>query len=290
MKLKKTVIIFNLVIVSLALIGLSPVTVITSKSYDLNYSLNKGSEITINGSSKMTIDQGPYGSTDIISGSEFMLIITDNKKNNLSVELEYGKSSMDVENANGNASTDFFKLVGKKANFIVSSKGKLSDFSGFDKLPEIMTATQESLNEDKYKLSIEELFNKLPDKPIKIGDTWAEDRTIEIPSDARKLIAINNTSYKLIEEIKKDGYDCLVIESISTTDLTGEISQQNNDLSVERKTTAKGTIYFAYKIGMIMERSSKTEGEGTITVLANNFEISQRISSSLTVIFTINSK
>jgi len=287
MKQNNSTLMYILVIASLALISCSSTSIITSDGYDLNYSIEKGSEITITGSSKSTFDQGQFGYTNLNSRSEFMFTITDKKKDNVSVELVFGETSLDLESPNGNASTDFSELVGKKANFDLSSKGKLSGFSGFDKLPEIMTASQESLNEEKYKISIEGLFSVLPDEPVKIGGTWTEEKTVDIPSDGGLFTTVNKTTYTLLEEVQREGYDCLVIEAISTSDLTGSLVQQGTELSVVRSTRGKSTIYFAYKIGMNIEISNTSEGEGTITVLLNGMEIPQAITSSSTVKFSI---
>ena len=89
---------------------------------------------------------------------------------------------------------------------------------------------------------------------------------------------------KIIEETKKDGFDCLKIEETTIQKMTGEFEQNGMPLSLERETKGTEIIYFAYKKGMFLHRENKSNAEGIITVVEMDTEIPQIITTTSTTI------
>jgi len=259
------------------------------KIYELKYQLAKGTKITMISSAEVnsvTDQMGTEVLTDIYGETEdIYVVLSTDKEKGLTLEYEFGERSQDMDSAEGSNSTDFSDLIGKKVKFILLQNGKVEGFEGFDGLPEITTGAGEELNEETYILAVKTTFPLLPDKPVKIGDTWSDTQVLDIPQGGGVLKLENNFTYTLIEETEKDGFDCLKIEMTGVSRLSGDFEQGGMPLSIERETTSSGTIYFAFKKGMFISGESESLGEGIINVPQYGLEIFQTITTkgSLTV-------
>ncbi|MFC2160074.1 DUF6263 family protein, partial [Acidobacteriota bacterium] len=261
------------------------------ESYDLKYQLEKGTKITMTstGETNSVSDQmGNEMLTDIYGKAvDIFVVLSANKKKGFTLEYEFGERSQDVDSAMGSDSTNFSDLVGQKVTFFLLPNGKVEGFEGFDSLPVITTSTGDDLNEETYVLGVKTTFPLLPDNPVKFGDSWEDNQVIDIPSGGSVLNSANDFTYTLIEEVEKDGFDCLKIEMKGTSRLSGDFEQEGQALSIERESTTTGTLYFAYKEGMFISFESESFGEGIIDVPAYGIQIPQTLTSkgSVTVQF-----
>ena len=253
------------------------------KIYELKYQLDKGTKFTMmsTGDVNSVMDQmGTEVLTDIYGEAEdIFVVLSSDKEKGIVMEYEFGERSQDIDSAAGSDSTDFSELVGKKVKFVLLPNGKVEGYEGFDSLPVITTATGDDLNEETYVLGVKTTFPLLPDNPIKIGDSWADNQDLDIPSGGSILNSENAFTYTLIEEVEKDGFDCLKIEMKGVSKLSGNFEQSGMELFIDRETTTTGTIYFAYKEGMFVYSDAESIGEGIIDVPAAGIQIPQTLSS-----------
>ncbi|MFC2156550.1 DUF6263 family protein [Acidobacteriota bacterium] len=260
----------------------------SQKVYELKYQMSVGTKFVMKstGASNVETDQmGNIVTTDITGGGEDKFtVLAASPETGLTLEYEFGERDQLMESSVvGSASTDFSELVGMKVKFLLSKTGDVDGYEGFDKLPAITTSTEDTLDEASYKLGAKSLWFALPEKPVKIGDTWTDEQTEDIPVQDSVLTSESTTTYKVVEEVQKDGYDCLKIEHNGVTRLSGEFEQQGTPLTMERETTSKGVFYFAYKLGMFIYSEGDANGEGIITVESMGIEIPQTITSKGTV-------
>lgn len=259
------------------------------KLYELKYQLAKGTKITMTstGDVNSVMDQmGNEVVTDISGDAEdIFVVLSANKTKGLTLEYEFGARSQNMDSAMGSDSTDFSELIGKKVKFVLLPNGKVEGFEGFDTLPVITSSSGDELNEETYILAVKTTFPLLPDKPVKFGDSWTDNQVMDIPQSGSILNLENDYTYTLIEEVKKDGFDCLKIEMTGTSHLVGDFEQEGMALSIERDTISTGTIYFAYKEGMLISMESESRGEAIINVPSVGMEIPQTMVSkgSLTI-------
>ena len=106
--------------------------------------------------------------------------------NGTDIECEIIKRTEDVESPMGDQGTDFSKLFGKKAEFKLMPNGLQTAHNGFDLLPVVTNAGAEH-KEKHYKSMINGFFPKLPQKKVKIGDTWTYTETDFQPMPAGEL-------------------------------------------------------------------------------------------------------
>jgi len=257
------------------------------KLYELKYQMAEGTRFVIksDGITESVTDQmGMEMVAEITGGGEdTYTVLSANPDKSLSMELEMGEQVQDVSSDQGSASTDFSALVGKKVKFTLSPNGEVSDFDGFDELPEIPTATGDVLTSDLYILGVKESFIRLPDKPVKMGDTWTDVRANDVPLGGATLRSESDYTYKLVEEAKKDGFDCLKIAIAGKEKLTGDFEQAGTALSIDRETQVTGFLYFAFKQGMFISIEAESKAEGVIVVQIAGQEIPQTITTKGTV-------
>lgn len=272
----------------LSLSFVSADTAAQAKKYDLKYKLAKDTKFTINstGSTEIITDQMGNEVLTVIKGTGADHYVVLAAGEDLTLELEFGERTQDLEGDQGSASTDFSELIGKKAKFKMKLDGEVTEYEGFDALPEITTSTQETMTAELYQLAVKGSFTRLPENPIGIGESWTHDETNEIPVEGNIITSNSTATYTVIEEVKKDGFDCLKIEFKGTDKTQGNLQQAGMDLSLERETNSTGTIYFAYNEGMFIYSEIESKGEGLITVEQQGIDLPQTINGKGTVTVT----
>jgi hypothetical protein len=257
------------------------------KTYELKYKMVEGTRFTMTSASELNsiMDQmGTEVTADIISkGMDVYVVLSADREKGSRIEIEYGEKSQDMESPMGGGSTDFTDLIGKKATFTLLQNGKVEDFEGFDDLPEITAATGEVLKAETYQLGVRFTFPLLPDRPVKIGETWLDNQNVDIPVGESTLQSENSSTYTLIEEMEMNGFDCLKIQVTGISKLSGDFEQGGTPLSLERETKSSGTIYFAYKEGMFISSESESTGDGIIYVPSAGIDLPQTITSKSSV-------
>lgn len=261
------------------------------KLYELKYQLKPGTKFVMvsTGTTESVTDQmGTEVVANIESeGTDTYVVLSSDKEKGMSLELEMGERTQDISSDMGSASADFSELVGKKVKFVLLSDGEVEGFEGFDELPEVTTASGDVLTKDLYILGVKGSFAKLPDKPVKFGDTWSDVQGEDVPLGGGTLRSDNETVYTLVEEVEKDGYACLKIEFTDKSKLSGDFEQQGQLLTLDRETTTKGNLYFAYEIGMFVLYETEAKAEGIIFVPSAGIEIPQTITTKGNVVVRI---
>lgn len=246
-------------------VSLSAQTGENTKKYDLKYKMKKNKEFTF-------INMG-YGNTYRKNDDSFDFyfsrtreLIQDYKvlssnNNGIDFELEYKKMVFNDKDSQGKITvTNFEPVIGKKVRYTMSPTGYLSNFEGFDGMPNISYG-RGVFRGGLFKEEITHMFPVFPERPVSIGDTWS-----------RKAFAYN-IEYRLINEMKVYGYDCVRIFAKMEPDRNFFIRKNSNgdDTIIEDIKPYCDIYYFAYKEGMIIYRiSSQSYRDRKIRNLENN--------------------
>lgn len=257
------------------------------KTYELKYQMPAGTKFIManTGTTESVLDQmGTEIVTDIDGhGEDTYTVLSADKEKGLKIELVMGERTQDVSSMMGSDSTDFSELVGKKVTFVLLPDGDVEELEGFESLPEITSATGDTMTEAIYKLGVKQTFPRLPKKPVQVGDSWSDVQDTDVPLGSYTLTSHSDTTYTLLEEVEKDGFDCLKIEVFGKDTMGGDFEQQGTALTLERETTTKGFMYFAYKKGMFLSIEVESHADGIITVTDAGIDLPQTISSKGTV-------
>lgn len=258
------------------------------RGFILTYHPEAGTKFTTVSSATSEIAMNQMGTEVVINvegeGEDSYEVISVDNEAGITFELEYGERSDKVESPGGSGSTEYSELVGKKAIFTVSPLGKANSFVGFENLPEITTALQETITKDQYILGVKGAFPMLPEKAVKFGDTWTETDEQEIPASGGKFKIVSHVTYELIEEAKKDGFDCVKIEATGTIKTTGSGETEGMSFTLEREANGTEIIYFAYRKGMYISRETRTKQEGIVNFESIGMQMPQEITGKSSVI------
>jgi hypothetical protein len=119
-----------------------------------------------------------------------------------------------------------------------------------------------------------QLFVKLPEKAVGVGDTWKNTTPDTINTQGSVVVTKPDVLFKLAGSESVGGYDCVKITYEGTASMYGTGSRQGVEFVIDGTVKTKGTAYFAPKEGVLVavESSSTTEtnvsgtGEQTFTM------------------------
>jgi hypothetical protein len=238
-----------------------------TKKYDLKYNLQKGSKFTVTfvdefERSTVLPDGDQTGNTiDDTYEGVFEVISTENNKS-VDFKLQLKQASRISRNPGGTFNTNFEDIIGKDISCSISLYGKLLEF----KMLDINLERNKLLGRtapDDYLHRICTLFPRLPDKPVEVGDSWTAKVEEDYPAyGGAKSKITADYSYKILEEIEKDGMECLKIEVNYAQHTFSEGERRGRQFKYEMKGEGKEIIYFAYKEGVFIYKKGEYNPDG----------------------------
>ncbi len=184
----------------------------------------------------------------------------EGKNHLLLVTIDSAKT--DIESPQGNLMPDMSPVLGKSFHMILTLLGKELEMTGSDTIKYSMGQAGERTLTSNFQT----IFPDLAGKPIKIGDTWTTNDTINVKEggmDMRMTFVSVNTLQGL-ETV--GGHECAKITAKTTGKMEGEGQQGPANLYIEGDIEGKDTWYFAYKEGIFVKSISDGLAEGNIAV------------------------
>lgn len=174
--------------------------------------------------------------------------------------------SIDVEaNAMGREiRPDLRGFIGKSFTLIFTKHGKELEMPGADSITVdfgMMAGGKQSI-----KTFFRNVLSDLPDKPVKIGESWTKRDTTDFTQSGLKIQVLSETINTLEGVEKMLNFDCLKIATKSKASLQGSGSQMGADLNFEGEMEGTGIWYFAFKEGLTVKANLENFMEGTIVV------------------------
>ncbi len=216
-KMKK---IYTLLLASIIL------TSIQAQSIDLSFKLEKGKEYKHITSTKSTVAQNMMGQdinmTMTVNGAT-SFIVKDNTNDNYEMDATYDELSMTIEmpqgkqsyssevsDVNDQVSSLLRNIKGKTIEVVMSKTGKVKEVrntkvleqaikDSFEQLPEeeraqVKAQVMEAFGDETIKRNMESVSGIYPDKPVKKGDKWIIDTSID--GDVKIKLS---TEYELVD-------------------------------------------------------------------------------------------
>lgn len=141
------------------------------------------------------------------------------------------------------------QLEGKSFQMVTSPSGKIDSISG---LNDLGNGPQNGVNLDQMASN---LYAPLPEKPVKPGDSWSQDKTIPMTISGAALTNHLVMKFTLLGYEQKNGANCAKIKTDGTFELTGGTGPQG---SMSGKGTVDGMMYFDPAAGRMVSSSAKT--------------------------------
>jgi hypothetical protein len=164
----------------------------------------------------------------------------------------------------GERSVDLSPIIGKSFGLTFSPKGDELEFSGVDTL--VVDFGQMQGGKQNARNFFRTILPDLPEKPVKIGETWTDKDTMMMNRSGMK-IKTNTDGKNTLEGYETvDGIECLKISSKMTGILDGAGQTMGMDMNFEGDIEGKSTWYFAYKKGTFVKVEAESFMEGTIAI------------------------
>lgn len=169
--------------------------------------------------------------------------------------------------AQGSQAMDFGDIKGKKVRGIMTPGGVGREIVPIDSLPTPKMGERPMEGAAKSWLAVQ-MF-RVPDKPIKIGDTWTEAKLdTNTHSDTtrqstRTFINDSKAKYKILGEETKMGLSCLHIQLDTEYSTQSWGTMRGSEISSEGSGETISHAWFAFKEGILVEYTTETFYEGT---------------------------
>ena len=178
----------------------------------------------------------------------------------LSVTIDASKS--DIDSPQGPMSIDMNAVVGKSFDMVLGRLGKEIDWSGATALK----IASPNGGERDISATFQAFSPDLPDKPVKVGDTWPSEDTV-IQKDGAGDTTVHVVHQNTLDGFETvDGYECARIKVVSTGTISGNLEQQGMGLTLAIKSEGKATYYFAVKEGLYVKSEVKGGLSGAVDV------------------------
>ena len=220
------------------------------KSIKLRLKFNEGDEY------KYQLTQDATTTTDIMgrkidmpSTTEITLTQKVEKVNQGIGEISITCDSFSMEmNVGGKQipSTMGESMVGKTEIMKLSENGEIREPQGIRSIVAL-----QGLGSDMSSMFLS-LYPQFPERALKAGDTWSQRQ--ELPQPQMGLVI--ETRYTFTREEKKNSHKCVVIDYTFSMNMQG---QQETQMKVEGGGEGKGTAYFDYERGLLMESEVKMD-------------------------------
>lgn len=175
---------------------------------------------------------------------------------NITIDSMY----MLIVHSKGEIIPDLSSIIGQDFSMSLSNMGDESELEEASEIwYDIATGERENLG-----TKFSSLFPGMPDKPIKIGDEWITYDTISRVDETKNFTIsfINTYTFEGLETV--GSYDCIKAVSTSTGKIYSKTIAEEMELITDMDITADGTLYFAYKEGLLVKETSKAHSKGEI--------------------------
>ncbi|MGH7597471.1 MAG: hypothetical protein ACREOI_14045 [bacterium] len=172
------------------------------------------------------------------------------------------------------------ELIGKRNRQVISAHGKKLKSAVVDtaKLTGMLAQIGSGL------LSAFGLL-ELPEKGVKLGDSWTDTTPDTIKQMGNKIVIMPNLAYTVAGEVDTLGYKCLRLAYSGTNKIKGEGTNMGMNFFIEGEGPGKGTAYFALQDGLLVAKISEGDMEMTVALTGQmSMTISQSVSEKETTL------
>lgn len=287
-KMKK---IYTLLLASIIL------TSIQAQSIDLSFKLEKGKEYKHITSTKSTVAQNMMGQdinmTMTVNGATSFLVKNITNDNyemdatydelSMTIEMPQGKQSYssEVSDVNDQVSSLLRNIKGKTIEVVMSKTGKVKEVrntkvleqtinESFEQLPEeeraqVKAQVMEAFGDETIKRNMESVSGIYPDKPVKKGDKWIIDTSID--GDVKIKLS---TEYELVDFTS----ECALIKGYATIEPLDSETASMIPMNFEFSGSQMSELKIDINTGWIIDAKITQEIEGEVEMnMGENQEI-----------------
>ncbi|MCX6150864.1 MAG: hypothetical protein NTX22_10090 [Ignavibacteriales bacterium] len=245
------------------------VAVFAQGSYKLQYNFQKGESYKY----KITTD-GVV--TETMMGQEMKIIMdsklylkmeTENRtpKNiSLLVSLDSAKFHMGMPMKDTTMNLENF--IGKRTRLVALATGKVIKKEIVDSVAGV-SEMMGQISGETTKLIV------LPEKEVKIGETWSSEDVDTINMMGGKIANKSNIDYTMVGKVDTLSHSCLKILFKGKTSAEGNAKIMGMDLFIEGNGKTIGFLYFDAEKGLMIHSSTQIDNEMTMAATGEQNQI-----------------
>ncbi|MFM8471102.1 MAG: DUF6263 family protein [Limisphaerales bacterium] len=194
---------------------------------------------------------------------ELLAIATTNRMGTNAATVFSSRSDPKQDPKNNFLAAPLRKLVGAKVKYLTSADGKVEKVEGTPQLRSKVTAganpyaiaTLNNMLSDEAIKNWNSLHTGLPEKAVKLGDTWSFARAQQYGPGSINVDATN--TFKAWEQ--RDGRKVALIEIAGVITTKPAAGNSLVTITVEDGATTKGKAWFDPALGMVVESATTSE-------------------------------
>ncbi|MDW7681626.1 MAG: hypothetical protein SCK70_13755, partial [bacterium] len=156
-------------------------------------------------------------------------------------------------------------LIGKRVRVIFEPDGSVAEVAEIDSLPERRSRDGRMFGDPKNRFK--NLFWKLVDKPVAVGDEWTEHKTDTTTGEGYSgaIITHSTNHFHVMAVERVEGFDCLKVKLTTEYSRAGsrEFPERNLTIASENEGETTTVTWFAFKEGLFIKSEGDSFDEGT---------------------------
>ncbi len=262
------------------------------KGQKTDYRLEQTNEISVSGdavgsiktSQQMTLDT-TVEVKDVTEGSAKMTQTVTRSR--LNFELPFGPVSYDSQkdeelpqNPLGNLMRVFKLMVAQPFEFTMSARGERTDFVVPEEVKETLAAPGAAAGFSEEALKQMMSAPRLPEKPVKRGDTWTETRKLAVPGGALHLHMTMTYKGPFSPKDSDRKFERIDLEFVTSFQKSGDAPVEIKIISQD----AEGYVLFDAAAGRLVRSEATQSLQMEMKVPNSDMPVSQSIKSSSKIV------
>lgn len=181
---------------------------------------------------------------------------------NLNLEIKIDSMAQSIDSPQGSSGGEIADVKSKVFNMIITPSGKIVDLSGASKI----VYTMEWSGENNLEQGFLSFFPTLPKTPVKTGDTWVSNDTVQSKTDNMSLFMPMQSDCKFEGIEKVNGIDCAKISATLSGTRKMVVKPQGMEIHTSGPFTGTQTLFFAINEGYFIKESIVSKMTGKIEI------------------------
>jgi hypothetical protein len=252
-------------IISLGYSQKKPADALPGGSLKLEYKYPEGKTYKYVSESKIVQDMDVNGQSMLVNIAVYLgceVKAAGKQGDNLNLEIKIDSMAQNIESPQGTAGGTIGDVKEKVFSMVISPAGKIVDLSGATKIVYNIEGSGESNLEQGFL----NFFPALPKGPVKTGDTWVANDTIQTNSERMSLTMPVQSEFKFEGTEKVDGIDCAKISATISGTRKMSTEAQGMKILTNGPFTGTQTLFFAINEGYFVKQTEVTKMTGTIDI------------------------
>ncbi len=233
--------------------------------YTLRYNLEKGKVYRFADTMFVKSSQEMMGQEIKATSTAFTTtsLVPSEVREDGSTVLIVSPEAMSVSVKSGKMDTTMVlkDAIGKRSQLTISKLGQTIRREVIDTVRFTgMAASAGAGRQDMVRIHL------LPEKPVKIGDTWTTTKPDTVEAMGGKVVTVSTGNFTLLSREKNHGIECLKISYTGKLTLNGKGSMNGADFFVEGTGTTSGTFFADIATGLPVWEDSKYDIESTVAL------------------------